>query len=126
VLFFLGSMALAGLPPMNGFISKLMVFQTGIAAQQWFWLGVIGVASMLTLVYTMRAFQRVWWQPAAEGVKAKPGGDRLWAPAALIATCLLLGIWSEPLVRVAQSAAQWSTTPSSYIAAVSPAKAGAR
>lgn len=33
-LWFLGGMALAGVPPMNGFISKLAIVQSGVEAQQ--------------------------------------------------------------------------------------------
>jgi len=70
------------------------------------------------VVYVIRAFQRIWWEPPAEGVKAKPGGDRLLAPALLIGLCLLLGLWAEPLLRLANDVAAWLGEPGLYIAAV--------
>ena len=57
VLFFIGGLGLAGIPPTNGFISKMLVFKSGIEAQQLWALLLIGLASTLTLVYTMRAFR---------------------------------------------------------------------
>jgi multicomponent Na+:H+ antiporter subunit D len=66
----------------------------------------------------VRAFQRIWWQPPAEGTQAKPGGDRLLAPALLIAAVLLLGLWPEPLVRLAEATAAWLGDPGAYIQAV--------
>jgi multicomponent Na+:H+ antiporter subunit D len=116
VLFLIGGMALAGIPPLNGFISKLMIFQSGVEAAQYLSLAIIGVASIITLVYVIRAFTRVWFE-ANPDVKPKQG-DQLIAPTILIALALLLGIWSEPLVSFAQATAVWMLTPASYITAI--------
>lgn len=118
VLFLLGGLALAGIPPTNGFISKMTLFGSGIQAEQWGSLALIGFASIFTLIYVTRAFMRIWWQPPAEGVKAKPGGDRLIAPALLIAGVLVLGLWAEPLVSLALAVSQWLGDPAAYVAAV--------
>ena len=118
VLFLVGGLALAGIPPTNGFISKMTLFGSGIQAEQWGSLALIGFASIFTLIYVTRAFMRIWWQPPAEGAKAKPGGDRLIAPALLIAGVLALGLWPEPLVSLAMAVSQWLGDPAAYIAAV--------
>ena len=117
-LFLVGGLALAGIPPTNGFIGKLALFRGGVLAGEYASLAVIGVASIITLVYMVRAFQLIWWTPPAEGVKAKPGGDRLLAPALLIGLCLLLGLWAEPLLRLANDVAAWLGDPGLYIGAV--------
>jgi multicomponent Na+:H+ antiporter subunit D len=117
-LFLLGGMALAGIPPTNGFIGKLSLFRGGVLGAEYVSLAVIGVASVITLVYVVRAFQLIWWAPAAEGVKAKPGGDRLLAPTLLIGLCLVLGVWAEPLLRLANDISVWLGDPAAYIAAV--------
>jgi len=118
VLFLLGGMGLAGIPPLNGFISKLALFRSGLDAETFDSLLVIGVASIITVVYVARAFQRIWWQPAVEDVKPKPRGDRLIAPALLIGLCIALGVWAEPLLQLAEATARWLGTPSLYIRAV--------
>ncbi|MCA9958812.1 MAG: hypothetical protein KC443_07255, partial [Anaerolineales bacterium] len=118
VLFFLGSLALAGIPPTNGFISKLLLFQSGIAAAEWGVLALIGVSSVLTLVYTMRAFRRIWWQAPDAEVKVKASGDRLLAPILLLGLVVLLGVWAEPLVSLAQATTEWLLSPAAYVAAV--------
>jgi multicomponent Na+:H+ antiporter subunit D len=117
-LFFAGGLALVGIPPTNGFVSKMILFRSGIEAAQYATLAAVGVVSILTLVYVVRAFQRIWWQPPAEGTAAKPKGDRLLAPALLIAAVLLLGLWPEPLVRLAEATAAWLGDPHAYIQAV--------
>lgn len=130
VLFFLGGMALAGLPPMNGFISKLSLFQSGVTASAagpfsdtlfWVPLLLLGVSSIITMVYVFRALMKIWWEPftpASPEEKVKPHGDRLIAPAGLIALCLILGIWAEPMLQLAQDTTAWITAPEKYVQAV--------
>ena len=118
VLFLLGGLALAGIPPTNGFISKLSLFQSGIQAEEYASLSILAIASLLTMIYIVRAFQRIWWQTPEEGLVTKPKGDQLIAPALLILLCLVLGIWGEPLIQLAQSTAEWMLAPSEYIQAV--------
>lgn len=118
ILFVIGGIALAGLPPTNGFISKLVLFQSGIEAQSYLPLAVIGLVSLLTLVYIIRSFMKIWWQVPEGGVKIKPGGDRLIIPAVLVIGCLALGIWAQPLVSLALKIAQWVSEPALYIQAV--------
>ena len=118
VLFFLGSLALAGIPPTNGFVSKALLFTSGIDAQGMWPLFLIGLASIFTLMYTIRAFQRIWWQAPAEGISTKSTGDQLIAPVILLALILALGVWAEPLVAVAQAAGAALGDPAIYIHAV--------
>lgn len=115
-LFLLGGMALAGIPPLNGFVSKLLVFWSGVQAAQYLPLALIGLASLVTLVYVIRSFVRVWFEYNPE---AKPkAGDRLLAPALLIALSLTLGVWSQPLVALAQAVASWLGDPALYVTAI--------
>lgn len=118
VLFFLGGIALAGLPPTNGFISKLALFQSGIEAQAYLPLAVIGVASLISLVYIVRSFMHIWWVTPPAGVKTKPEGDRLVVPAILVSACLVLGLWAEPLVSLSMRVVNWLSDPALYIRAV--------
>ena len=118
LLFFLGGLALSGIPPTNGFVSKMLLFRSGIAAEGYVPLLIIGLASILTLVYVIRAFQLIWWHAPHEGAKAKPTGDSLLAPALLIGLVLLIGIWAEPLVGAATAVSEWLLDPALYLAAV--------
>ena len=117
-LFLIGSLSLSGIPPTNGFISKLLLFHSGIDAAEFGALLLMGLGSLLTLVYTMRAFQRIWWQAPSENARIKPTGDRLLAPVLLIALVLILGLWAEPLVQVARDTSFWLNNPDMYIRAV--------
>jgi multicomponent Na+:H+ antiporter subunit D len=118
ILFFIGGLGLAGIPPTNGFISKMLFFKGGIEAQQLWALLLIGLASTLTLFYTMRAFMCIWWAAPAAGIVTKPTGDTLLAPLVLVTLILLLGIGAEPLIALAQEAVRWLGTPEIYIRTV--------
>ena len=117
-LFFLGSLALAGIPPTNGFVSKMLFFDSGIRAAGYEALLLVGLASIFTLMYTVRAFQRIWWQNPAAGITTKTSGDRLLAPAILVTLIMALGIWAYPLVAAAQRTSAWLGDPALYIQAV--------
>ncbi len=116
-LFLLGGLGLVGIPPLNGFISKLLVFRSGVEAGDYPVLALAGVGSLISLVYVSRAFERIWWQPLPEGVKVK-AGDQLYAPALLIALSLALGVWGEPLLTLANATADWLGDPANYIQAL--------
>ncbi|MDH3782825.1 MAG: proton-conducting transporter membrane subunit [Desulfobulbaceae bacterium] len=118
VLFLIGSLGLAGIPPTNGFISKMMLFHSGIDAAEFGALLLMAIGSLLTLVYTNRAFIRIWWQKSHRNNSAKPKGDHLLAPAILIVLVLILGLWAEPLVQVARETSLWLNSPGLYIQAV--------
>ena len=118
VLFLIGSLGLAGIPPTNGFISKMMLFHSGIDTSEFGVLLLMAIGSLLTLVYTNRAFIRIWWQKPIRSTGAKPKGDHLLAPAILIVLVLILGLWAEPLVQVARETSLWLDSPGLYIQAV--------
>lgn len=118
-LFLLGGMALIGMPPTSGFISKMLLFRSGIAAEGFVPLLIIGLASILTLVYVVRAFQTIWWEAPREAFKPKPSGDSLLAPMILIGLVLLLGLWAAPLVNAAVDVSHWLLAPDLYLRAVS-------
>ena len=122
LLFFLGSLALAGIPPTNGFVSKMFFFESGIRAEGYIALLLVGLASIFTLMYTIRAFQRIWWRQPITGTGAAAAqpvaGDQLLAPAILVVFIMVLGIWAAPLVGVAQRSSAWLGDPAIYIQAV--------
>jgi multicomponent Na+:H+ antiporter subunit D len=131
VLFFLGGMALAGIPPTNGFVSKLALFESGVAASQaggidgaaqfWVPLLLLGLSSIITLVYVFRALMKIWWEPfepKSPEEKVKPYGDGLLAPSGLIVLCIVRGIWAEPMLQLMDDTSAWIQQPQAYVQAV--------
>lgn len=118
VLFLLGGMALAGLPLTNGFVSKLLVFRSGMAAGDVVTVLVLAWGSIISLVYVGRAFQRIWWEELPAEAPRKKEGDRLWAPAVLIAMCVAFGVYARPVTDAAARVANALHRPEMYQRAV--------
>ncbi len=117
-LYLLGGLALAGVPPLNGFISKVVFVQSGIAAQSWLLLGLAVAAGVLTLLYIMRTWQTIFQESAPADLHLKVAGDSLLAPLILISLCVALGLFARPLVEIATAAVTQISSPQIYIHAV--------
>jgi len=98
--FFVGALAIAGFPPLNGFWSKLTVYLALSRAGLW-WAAVIAVAvSILTMVVMVRAAYRVFWgeqgSSSASATVVREVPARMWVPMAFLAgMCALLGIYPQ-------------------------------
>ncbi len=115
-----GGLSLAGVPPMNGFISKLALIQGGVHKQDWLNLILMVAAGILTLMYMIRAWQSIFQQKQLPSTAAtKNEGDSLLAPFLLVAASLLLGIvFAEPLVQLITETVRQLGDPDIYITAV--------
>ncbi|MGD0238392.1 MAG: proton-conducting transporter membrane subunit, partial [Syntrophorhabdales bacterium] len=98
--FFLGALAIAGFPPLNGFWSKLTVYLALARAGLW-WAAVIAIlTSILTMAVMVRAAYRVFWgdrrSSSASELRVREVPVLMWAPMAALATlCVLLGIFPQ-------------------------------
>ena len=119
-LVLLGGLSLAGVPPLNGFISKIALIRGGVDSQDWVNLILMVGAGILTLMYMIRAWQNKFQQNPLEGTgETKAEGDSLLAPFPLVTICVLLGVvFAEPLVQLVTETVCQISDPNTYIAAV--------
>ena len=124
LLWFLGGMSLAGLPPLNGFISKLTVVRSGVIVEDWFPLFLAVFAGIMTSMYMFGTWQQVFQTKNAvfddkenAPIKIKDTGDSPLAPIILITVCVLLGIYARPLISLAEQAVVQINDPNIYIQA---------
>jgi multicomponent Na+:H+ antiporter subunit D len=117
-LYFAGALALAGVPPLNGFISKVTLVRTGIVLEQWLTVGLVVGAGILTMLYMTRTWQLIFQQAPDDDLELKPDGDSPLAPAILIGICITLGLFAAPLLELATRAAVQISDPTVYIRAV--------
>jgi hydrogenase-4 component F len=93
--FVVGALAIAGLPPFNGFLSKLTVYLALAKAGMWWAVALAIVAGLLTMVVLLRAARTVFWGPApasAAAVREVPAA--MWVPMVLLAVaCVVLGVF---------------------------------
>ena len=119
-LVLIGGLSLAGIPPLNGFISKLTLIQGGVDRADWANLIIIVAAGILTVMYMVRAWQRIFQQKPLPGtVDTKDEGDSLFAPLLLIVVCLLLGtVLAEPMIQLISETVRQLGDAQIYISAV--------
>lgn len=102
----LAMFALAGIPPTVGFLGKFLVFRAAVNAEM-VWLAVVGVlASLVSVFYYVRVVYYLYMKPLP---KRRPAFSQPWPVQALSVVCvlaiLLLGVFPQALVRLAQEAA---------------------
>jgi NADH-quinone oxidoreductase subunit N len=104
-VFFL---ALAGVPPLNGFFSKVMLF-TGAVYSPFSWGGYLALAALLNSGFSMSYYG---WLIKRMYFDDPPDSSRLSEPKAYttvmwiaVALVLIIGIYPDPWIRLAQSAA---------------------
>jgi multicomponent Na+:H+ antiporter subunit D len=105
--FAIGALSVAGVPPAVGFIGKLELFRTGIAAGSPGLVALLLVGSGLSLVYMFQTYQRQFWrpdEPGSAGLSTMLPLRILTGGLALLV--LALGLWSEPLLMLSQRAAE--------------------
>jgi multicomponent Na+:H+ antiporter subunit D len=124
-MFFIAALALVGVPPLSGFIGKLLIIQGGLAGQ-FYWISGISLVSSLLILYSiMKIFMNGFWGEIKLSKAEEHGTTKgLLAPCAmLLVIAISLGIGAEWVyVSYVQEAAQTLLDPSKYIQAVFPIK----
>ena len=127
--FFIGAIALVGLPPLSGFVGKAMLLQSAIdgAPAAWIYATVL-LSGLLGLIGCSRAGALVFWDThEAVADCAAPATLAALAPAlALIGNSVLLTVAAGPAVEYSRAAAEQVMTPQAYIDAVLGAQTLAR
>lgn len=118
----LGAASAAGLPPLPGFLGKLMVLQSAAAtpAHAWVWAVVLS-AGFLTLIGLARAGTILFWHVLPTNVPATyAGGSRRLTSATLglLGLSLVLAASASPLKRYTDAAAQQLADHTGYAQAV--------
>jgi len=107
IMFMLGAMSVAGLPPLSGFIGKLMLLQsvTDPAKQVIVWTTIL-LCSLLVIIGLSRAGSTLFWRVSG----TDSGGDKaaplqVFAISWLLVASPLLVIFAGPLTELSQQAA---------------------
>ncbi len=98
--FFIGAIAMGGLPPLNGFWSKLTLFMAGSELHLW-WAVVIAVlVSILTLGCMVHAGYKIFWGHPTTALVTNPGLKEvpvaIWLSMAVLAIlCIVIGVYPQ-------------------------------
>lgn len=119
----LGAASVAGLPPLPGFLGKLMILESalGTPAQTWIW-AVVLLAGFFTLIGLARAGAILFWNVLPADPKASHAGGSsrrmLSATLGLLSLSLVLAAAASPLKRYTDAAAVQLTDRAAYASAV--------
>ena len=117
-LLFLGAAtAIAGLPPLTGFIGKLAILAGAVDAPEapWLW-GVVLASGLVATMALARAGSRLFWKARGEGTGAGTiaAGEGL-ALAMLAGAALALAVFAGPAQRYAEATAAQLRAPRGYV-----------
>lgn len=122
-LYLVGAVAVVGLPPLSGFIGKVLVLQGTAAAETRFWIwAVVLFGTFLTLIALARAGSVLFWK--TEDRAPAPGPRPRAGLAVMLPILLLLGfsvglsVAARPLADFTGRVAAQLAEPRSYIEAV--------
>ncbi len=101
---FLSLCSLAGVPPLAGFFAKFYLLKAAISADL-LWLAAVGALNVITsLYYYLKVVKVIYVDPAADGSKITLKIEQVLLQYASIAGILFLGIYPEPVLRLAEAA----------------------
>ncbi|MFN3580031.1 MAG: monovalent cation/H+ antiporter subunit D [Pseudomonas sp.] len=116
-VFFVAAVSIAGMPPLSGFLGKIMLLQAVGTGGQAAWLyAVVLVSSLITLVALSRAGSTLFWRHDAAPAAGEPlDRVRLLAMGGLLLTSPLMVIFAGPLLAYLEATAQQIHSPQLYI-----------
>ena len=131
-LFLLAAIGVVGLPPLSGFVGKLLILDgvRAAPAAAWIWATIL-ITTLIGVLAFARAGSRLFWKSAElEGeivVRALRGRVAgVGAAAALVAGLALLAVLGGPVAAWTEATAAQLFAPQGYIEAVLGETAGGR
>jgi len=123
-LFFVGAIAMTGMPPLSGFIGKLFILEAGrgSSASVWIWGIVLSTSLVVTLAFA-RAGSVLFWKidadaPLVETKTPAPVILPVAVCAALLGATVLLSVMAGPVKRELDAIARHTLDPQIYVRAV--------
>lgn len=118
--FFIAALSLAGIPPLSGFIGKLLITQGGFREGHYIGSSVVLLSSLFVLYSIMKIFINGFWgiPRTFNGEKNIPVKFLLIAPVILVAVSIIIGLGTEAIYPYISQAAETLIHPSIYIDAV--------
>ncbi|ARK31344.1 Na+/H+ antiporter subunit D [Halalkalibacter krulwichiae] len=119
-MFFISALSLSGIPPLSGFIGKVLITQ-GTFEADLFWLGAIGLITSLMVLYSiMKIFLYGFWGGTLLSTKMEKGTTKgLLLPISILtAVTIALGLGVEGIHVYVDQAVYTLLDPSLYISAV--------
>jgi len=123
LLFFIPAFSLGGIPPLSGFWAKFTVIRAGLEGQHYLLVTVALLVGVLTLFSMTKIWAEAFWKNNELADTDPYAGKTL--PLSMTAPCIALalmtvalGLFSNPLFVLAQTASDQLLDPATYIETV--------
>jgi multicomponent K+:H+ antiporter subunit D len=120
-LFLIIAVAIAGMPPLSGFVGKFLILSSS-AGNPWMpWVfGIVLLTSLLIIASLARGGSRLFFEenPATDPRLQPWDKSALFAPVVLTAVGMGLVIFAEPLYEFSRAAADQLLAPGTYVSTV--------
>ncbi|MFC7785626.1 MULTISPECIES: Na+/H+ antiporter subunit D [unclassified Rossellomorea] len=118
--FLVAAFSLAGIPPLSGFIGKLLILRGSFAAEAYVGAGVVLASSLLVLYSVIKIFLNgIWGNPKEYKGVSKGHARYLWMTSAiLVVLAVCYGFGAEAIRPLFSQAAEVLVNPNLYIDAV--------
>ncbi|WP_078379230.1 Na+/H+ antiporter subunit D [Sutcliffiella halmapala] len=119
-LFFTASLALAGIPPLSGFVGKVMLVDGGLSGGHYVFVAIMLLSSLLVLLSVMKIFMNCFFKEEVLSEAEEKGSTKglIYPSVILIAISAFLGLGAEFVYPYVWQAAETLMDPSIYIQAV--------
>jgi multicomponent Na+:H+ antiporter subunit D len=128
VLFLVPAFSLAGFPPLSGFWAKLILVRAGLEVESWWIVAAALAVGLLTIFSMTKIWAEVFWK-AHPDTDVEPGAGALtvdrrtvWlmaGPIAVLAVMtVVIGLYAQPFLTLAERSATELLNPAGYVAAV--------
>ncbi|MCP8897955.1 monovalent cation/H+ antiporter subunit D [Gilvimarinus xylanilyticus] len=124
-LFFIAAAAIIGMPPLSGFVGKVLLMQSATTDERTFWLWfMLLAAGFVTITALSRSGSTIFWRTENRVAKVdKADRGALLAVICMLALSLVLSFGGNPVVRYTDALAQQLKNPAIYTQAVLSHKA---
>ena len=116
-LFFIAAIGVIGLPPLSGFIGKLLLLSAaGVHLDKLVLWGILLAGSLATLMALSRSDSTIFWRTDSR-VEPAPASDKgaLLAVIGLLLCILAITLFAKPLLEFTQAMAEQLLQPQAYI-----------
>ena len=124
-LFIVPAFSLAGFPPLSGFWAKYLIVKASIELEAWFITFIALFVGLLTIFSMTKIWGMAFWKPHPDGIDPVPARvpahirvPMMLPIIGLAITTVLIGLFPEPFVQFAQTAAAQLLDPSDYVTTV--------
>lgn len=121
LLFLIPALSLAGVPPLSGFFSKLLLIKAGLDVSAIAIVVTALAVGVLTLISMTKIWQEAFWKPAPADAPDPNEASSTWRLIPVVCLALVtvaVGLGAGPVLDFSKEAADILLEPSNYIQAV--------